>query len=128
MNSDNALSNNQPDRYPLTPMLLAMIKAMQSAKALFIQEMIMFEGLELPKMVDWQDRCETLFESDYQLISNHMGLVQNRQVLHALLNVVLTSEINETPGNMLPKMYIFDAWGNNDLGAIVETCTEGKLS
>lgn len=120
MCTDHEFGKESSHELPLTAELLALIVAMQSAKAMYISESVIVEGLKMPKLTQWHARCEKLFIVDYRPMTDRIGLANTQQTLKALLNVQVTEFMRITPAAELPQKYIFDAWGNNGLGVIVE--------
>lgn len=106
------------DEVPVTGPMLSLIKALHSARTLFIHESAMAEELGMEKPQDWGTRCNDLFFKTYAKQIEAMGLRLNRQTYDALMRVQVPEDAWSTVFDELPRLYSFDPWAGQGYGGI----------
>jgi len=103
---------------PVTGPFLSLVKALHSARSMFISESAMAEELSLDHPCDWNTRCRDLFFTQYKDAAARMGLQANEQTFEALMRLKVPEAAWHTSFNDLPKKFIFNPWAGMGHGGI----------
>lgn len=106
---------------PVTGPFLSLVKALQSARTVFICESGMAEELGLEPPENWDARCRNLFFKQYEKAVAAMGVAANEQTYDALMRLQVPDEAWTTNFAELPTKFIFDPWGGMGHGGIKVT-------
>lgn len=117
------------DEVPVTGPFLSLVKALHSARTLFIAESQMAEDLALAEKPDnWNSRCRELFFTTYREQVTAMGLRQNESIYEALMRLQVPEAAWNTEFSELPRCFMFDPWAGMGYGGIRVLGYEEDLS
>ncbi|WP_341744654.1 hypothetical protein [Azonexus hydrophilus] len=112
------MSKIDNDDVPVTGPFLSLVKALHSARTLFICESAMAEELVLPRPADWLARCKDLFHTHYEKQVAAIGLASNQATFEALMSLKVPDKAWRTDFAELPKKFVFNPYLGQGYGGI----------
>ena len=109
---------NENDDVAVTGAFLSLVKALQSARQVYISESSIAEDLELDIPDDFDTRCRDLFFNRYRQAVAALGLAANEQTYEALMRLQVPEEAWRTDFADLPNQFVFNPWLGMGYGGI----------
>jgi hypothetical protein len=108
----------EPDDVPVTDKLLALVRAIHGAKAMYLGESTMAESMGFPVPPDYMLRCRNLFYNDYAEHAAASGLTLNDQTFEAIMRLQISDELRTTDYVKLPQKFAFNPYLGAGMGGI----------